>query len=247
MMDDDPQVRKLREGLDRELAGVRATAAARERLLHRTRTFTPADRDPAGRSRRIRAFVMVPLATAAAVAAVVAVPTLLRSGPGPTGGPAVTVPAGSGPTAAETTPAQGRQATPTAVPIPSERSSRATEPRTSAVKELSLVITPRSPVVGERVRLSVRGLPSESGVLAVSWADQQTPTPKSTKGQSCSPADPSPTTSLVHTYTRPGRYRIVVTLDTCGSRQSAQGTVVVSVRSASPAVPSAVGATPAPS
>jgi hypothetical protein len=84
MMDQNRQVDALRDQLDRELAAVNATAAARERLVGRLATPSPVRRRlgvggmlaPRG----LRSTLVVPLAAAAVVAIAVAVPTVMRAG-----------------------------------------------------------------------------------------------------------------------------------------------------------------------
>jgi hypothetical protein len=92
--DDDARIRRLRTHLDRELSGLQATPAARDRLARGIRAGRPA---PAGRrggtARRHRQWLAVPLA-AAAVAGVTAGTALLGHGLGMDGrrtGPAATV------------------------------------------------------------------------------------------------------------------------------------------------------------
>jgi hypothetical protein len=92
--DDDALVRRLRAHLDRELSGLQATPAARDRLARRIRAGGPAPAVRGGdTARRHRRWLAVPLA-AAAVAGVVAGTALLGDGLGTDGGrtgPAATV------------------------------------------------------------------------------------------------------------------------------------------------------------
>jgi hypothetical protein len=241
-MDEDRQASDLRTGVDRELAGVRATAAARELLTNRMAATGRArgDRQAHGR-RRLASAVVLPLAAAAVLVAVVVVPSYLRSADSQPGGqPGVT----------ESAPASTRA--PTASPPASAA------PNTpSAAAALTITARPRTGVVGQLITLTVtdslsrlravapaaaaaaagdptaapatgpavqnpQGIPDattpppSASTLTVTWGDGSVPTQLS---GICERVGVASSARLpTHTYQRAGRFQITVLLDGCGLR-----------------------------
>jgi hypothetical protein len=239
MMDDDQQGRALREGLDRELAGVHATAEARERLSHRTAARS---RSGSGLDRpHLRSRFAVPLAAAVLLIGVVAVPTLLRNGPAGSG------PQGGSPTTAGSNPAQ----TPTASPFPSATAAPqpTSRPRPTAVPTptwpsatgFAIAARPSTAVAGERVAITLINVPTQRGDIVVNWGDGSA---KTTVSGACGRRQPAPGV-VAHSYRRAGTYRVTAELDRCGSRGQAGFALTVLTSRASAAVPAAT-ATRAP-
>jgi hypothetical protein len=129
MIDERRQAALLREQLDRELTGVRATALARQRLRIRASRSSSAGR------RLLR-----PAIAAVAVLVVVAVPVLIRSGTSPELQPAKVPPAGSTTTPVPSLVRPTR--VPTARPVASPSTAR--DPRTSVAATASRMEERRS-------------------------------------------------------------------------------------------------------
>jgi hypothetical protein len=230
MMDDETQASALRERLDRELAGVQATAAARERLNSRIAERSGAGHDIRREPRGLRSLILVPAAAALIVIAVIAVPTLLRSGstvtPVQPGG-APTPPVSSGfptPSASSAAP------TPTSTPQPTATIAPSASPSAvgPSAAGLSIAARPSIALPGQRVAITLIGVPAVHGDIVVSWGDTNSDTlPGSCGRQQAAPSQ------VAHSYPRVGRYRVTVNLDTCGGKDSAGLTVTVQASKAS--------------
>jgi hypothetical protein len=231
MIDEERQAQALRTELDHELAAVRATAQARERLIRATAARTRAARSTRGRL-RLRPILALPLAgalVATVIGAAVVVPTLLQSNtdtgvPAGGGGPVPgisTSPTPSGPTATAAQQSTQRPS-PSAATKPT---SAAASPVRATPSPLRLNLTPKSPELGQRVILTLLGVPAQHGGITVQWGDRST---DDTVPGSCGRRPrPSETGPLAHSYARAGTYRVTVTLDRCGTPDSAGLTVHV--------------------
>ena len=231
MSDDERQAQALRHGLDRELASVRASAQARERLVGATTAGNRAERRVGQPSRR--PLLALPLAgalVAAVIAAAVGVPSLLRTDtevgvPAGVPAPGLSIPHSATPTAEQS-------GSPTAEPTPTEPqpvtvrpSSVRAQPTAGTGAALRLSASPSSPEVGARVVVSLRGVPRGRGEATVDWGDRSA---GSTVPGSCTEtAPPTVANPLSHRYGRAGRFKITVVLDRCGTREEAHLTVVV--------------------
>ena len=231
MIDEERQAQALRTELDHELAAIRATAQARERLIRTTAARTRARRSTTRGPLRLRPVLALPLAgalVATVIAAAVVVPTLLQTNtqPGvPAGGggpvPGIsTSPTPSGPTA---TAAQSTQH-----PMPSAATrptSAAASPVRATPSTLRLSVTPSSPELGQRVILTVLGVPAQHAGITVRWGDRTTD--DTVPGRCTRTPRASEVGPLAHTYLRAGSYQVTVTLDRCGTPDSAGLTVHV--------------------
>jgi len=233
MIDEERQAQALRTELDHELAAVRATAQARERLIRATTARTRAARSTR-RPLRLRPVLALPLAgalVATVIAAAVVVPTLLLTntdtgapaGDGG-GGPMPRISASPTPSSPTPTAQQSTQKpTPTAASRPTSVPAAASPVRATP-SALRLSVTPTSPELGQRVILTVLGVPAQHGGITVQWGDR---TADDTVRGSCTRTRSSELRALAHTYVRAGSYRVTVTLDRCGTPDNAELTVHV--------------------
>ena len=236
MSDDERQAQALRNGLDRELASVRATTQARDRLIRSTAARRPAERRSTPPTWRLRPIFALPLAgalVAGVIAAAVVVPNLVRTDPrseGPAGG-GITGPSSPArpPASATPTPEPPTSTASAARPEPTA-ATRATEPPIAATpgsviptaSSLRLSVSPSTPTAGERVLLSLSGGISHRGAGTVDWGDRTT---DSTVSGSCTRATRAE--ALTHSYARAGTYRVTAVFNLCGSPSRAELTVVV--------------------
>ncbi len=225
-MDENRQARALRERLDRELATVQADAAARQRLLTavgaRSRAESARPRD----WRRLGPSVALPLAAAAVLVGVVAVPSYLRSDSGRSsapGGPPSQVPSINGPTSA---PAPSPTPTVTATPGQRRQSTEKPTPvsaRTTGPQGLDITTSPERLGTYQVVTLAVRDSARAHGSMTVNWGDGSRTVPVAGV---CGRAVPVPETG--HTYSRSGKYDVTVVIDRCsGGTTRAHLTVLV--------------------
>jgi hypothetical protein len=229
MIDENHQAEALRNRLDQELAGVRATVAARERLDSRIAPQLRTHRPRPGLL-RLPAALALPLAAASIVAAVVAVPALLRTNDSMSVPPASDAPADPPPIepTASMRPAPREPATapapaaaaaagprtsqaPAVVPRPSAAATGAPEP-TAVGALLSLRVRPTRATVGDRVQLSLPNAPAGHGGVTVTWGDGSR---RSTVRGDCSGSPRQAIEPLPHVYALPGQYLITVVLDDC--------------------------------
>jgi hypothetical protein len=221
---DDVLGRQLRERLDAELGDLDATPEGRARLLAAARGRAPGEarRRPWWQGPRL----LIPVATAAAVAAIVAVPAVL-GGP-PDGRPA---------------PVQPGTGTGTA-PTPLSRPGA----------ELGLTLTAdrTRPRTGQEVRLGVTGTLPPLRSVEVAWDLSERGTSSEGSGVAladgdCTTTPPAPLPPLTHVYDTTGDKRISVTLEPCdGSLPITLGRTIT-VRAAAPPTGPTAEPTGAPS
>jgi len=249
MMDDEQQqVRALRERLDRELAEVRASARSRERLRIGTAARAPAGRRLDHGVGRWRSPIAMPLAAAAVVVTVLAVPTYLRlhssaGTPAPAGRPAIS---SSSPAPAPTTAPPSPAATAKSAldaKLAKEKASAQEKIRAAAAKKAKLEavrgrfavkVVPSVSKPGGLVRITLAGSVPATGDLTVTWGDGASTAPVT---GSCSSnvalarkARQQALTRTSHTYRQAGQYSITVVISPCGSGQGGQGSATVIVR-----------------
>jgi hypothetical protein len=247
MMDDNRQAGALRRQLDEELADVRATAAARERLLRNL----DAVRSDRGRARpggwRPQA-ILIPIAAVAAVVALIAAPAVLRA-------------ERTGPhrRSVSIVPAQ-RPGLPTtrAAPVPEPSTARPedsppTAPKAMPTSTLKLRAEPATVVVGHAVTVvAVPGSTKtaallKAGRMIVTWGDGSTKTDleatcatstsavakrKAAVEASMQAGQTKTGSEATHIYKRPGTFTITVTMSVCAD--PLEGRLVVHVQPVQP-------------
>jgi hypothetical protein len=244
MMDENRQAEALRRRLDQELAGVHATAEARERLDSQIAPRT-IGRRPRWELRRLPGALALPLAAASVVAAVVAVPTLLRTDDSATTAPPAAGPV-SGPPAAPApaptaTPSRPRSQKPVpTVPGPEEPSgtkpsatgkvtNKPEQSRTGS--RLSLRADPAPALVDSRTALVLSGVGLGAADITVTWGDRSRSTKISgtcrTGRQPAGPVTSTTDRTIPHTYTEAGQYVIKVVSDDCRTERRASLKITV--------------------